>query len=164
MGNTITLKAREELTSNLMRLWAVSATKYRLLPIKYKFLHGIRAYAKAYVTGYGGLNVSGITDKELAEYPEIPFLRIVDQVSAREFLEDLGFYQLMTLRNQVEDFESLNYVKNTLEGKIADYEYWWKNINTVRSSAYMDPDARVGRKGGRHTSYYGLNGADRHFL
>ncbi len=98
---------RDELIAQIMRGWRVMAESYRVIPIKYSFLLKERKRPKK------------LSDATLALFPEIPFLRILDEDVAREELDWLETKDLVILNSQIENLRT-NYAYNTMRNWVSE--------------------------------------------
>ena len=102
------IDTRGTLIAQIMRYWRTSAEQYRVVPIKYAFL--LREKKALHFS----VPIRQLSAAQLSLYPEIPFLRIVDEVEARESLDWLSDCGLKSLLGQLEGLRT-NFAYNTMQ-------------------------------------------------
>lgn len=128
---------REFLTRSAMRFYHLGhlPMDYRTAVIEYRFLLAEKREKK--------LPLHKLSEKVLAEIPEIPFLRELDDDSARAYLDACSITELKALLYDLENLQC-SYAWNTLHSRIVDYRYELDHYGEKHSSLMVDPDACSG--------------------
>lgn len=114
---------REELISQIMVLWKENAVDYRTLPLRYRFLLKERKKGNLKLRYNNKFySVNYVRPGVLREYPEIPFLRILDEETARISLSDLNLGRLVRRLRQLNNLTA-NCAYRTLKDWVADANY-----------------------------------------
>ena len=116
-------RKRKELISQIMNLWRENAVDYRTLPLRYQFLLKERKEGNLklrYNNKFYSMNY--VKPGVLREYPEIPFLRILDEEIAYASLSDLNLGRLVRRLRQLNNLTT-NCAYRTLRAWVADANY-----------------------------------------
>ena len=131
-------------------LWRRLAEDYRTKVIRYRFLLatkktlGIKPYNR-------------VPEPDIRSYPDIPFLRILGEAEAAEFLHNLPDHRLMALIRRIEHVTASDYAFCTLSARIVDYEWEIEHYGQPRprKGGALDPDFHTPRCGVRRKSRTG---------
>lgn len=96
-----------------MYLWNLHGERYRNLVSEYNRLLDRKREL--------GMALHCISKKDLANYPEIEFLYIEDEVLAEEYLGDKTPKQISFLCREIENMVQTNYVYRTLCSRVDDF-------------------------------------------
>lgn len=133
-----------------MRLYRAYGEKYRTNVERYQALLAEKRRLKLRLK-----RGDKLSDKTLAEYPEIPFLREKNEAKAEAMLGAMSDCQIRCTIHQVEDL-SLNYVYREINRLITDFKYQiYRKKHPSSSLGSMDPRSSVTitRRAGHRTGH-----------
>lgn len=131
-------------------LWRRLAEDYRIKVIRYRFLLATKKELR--IKPY-----KPVPEPDIRRYPDIPFLRILGEAEAAEFLHNLPDHQLMALIREIEDMVAFDNVFRTLSARNLDYEWEIGHHGKPRprKGGALDPDFHTPRCGVRRKSRTG---------
>lgn len=129
---------RKQLIRLVMQLWSAHSENYRTLPLRYRFL-----LAAKRELGIAPLNV--VRKSVIDEYPEIPFLRIFDEDTARMSLEESSTGRLYYLIEAITHAAYYDYAYCTIYNRVVEYTYELNRHQSPKTEFGIDPDKCKGK-------------------
>ena len=139
---------RKALTDTAMELWRRYGEDYRTKVIRYRFLLGAKRAFKLFP-------LRSISEADIKNYPQIPFLRIIWEDEAQAFLAGLPVHRLSALVDRIEYVVDFDYTYCSLTSRIQEYERQIRHRNDKRCVYAMNPDCCTTFGANRRRTHHG---------
>ncbi len=139
---------RRELTNTAMELWRRYGEDYRTKVIRYRFLLDAKRAFKLFP-------LCAISESDIKNYPQIPFLRIIWEDEAQAFLANLPVHRLSALVDRIEYVVDFDYTYCSLTNRIQEYERQIRHRNDKRCIYAMNPDCCTAFGANRRRTHHG---------
>jgi len=125
-------KKRLQLMGTLLRLWDIHAETYRTNPLRYQFL--LAAKRELHIAP-----LNKIKQEVLREYPEVPFLKILDKPSAMEAVKSMSDVKLRNQICSIEYMVSYNHAYRTIYNRVMEFTYELNHYDENKSEFGVEP-------------------------
>ena len=131
-----------------MELWRRYGEDYRTKVIRYRFLLDAKRAFKLFP-------LCAISESDIKNYPQIPFLRIIWEDEAQAFLANLPVHRLSALVDRIEYVVDFDYTYCSLTNRIQEYERQIRHRNDKRCIYAMNPDCCTAFGANRRRTHHG---------